>query len=116
MHNCIRNIKYRRKIMLFDYDAILQKFYLADSPEYHKYRDGFIELAKNYAIYDAETSRSLHLAGQLLTILESGEEIAFTAGPRVTSISQLSFIEDAPEVAKIVEKCLEDGLSAMEII
>jgi hypothetical protein len=106
----------QEKKMLFNYDAILQKFYPPESPEYRKYRDDFIELAKNYAIYDAETPQSLHLAGQVLSILESGEEIAFTAGSGVTSISQLSFIEDAPEVADIVKKCLEDGLSIMEII
>jgi hypothetical protein len=102
--------------MLFDYEAILQKFYPPESPEYRKYRDDFIELARNYAIYDAETPQSLHLAGQVLSILESGEDIAFTAGPSVTSITRLSSIEKVPEVAEIVRKCLEDGLSAMEII
>ncbi len=102
--------------MLFDYDAILQKFYPADSLEYGKYRDSFIELAKNYAIYDGVTSQSLHLTGQLLTILESGEDIAFTVGSAVTSITRLNYIEDSPEVANMVKDCFKKCLSEMEII
>jgi hypothetical protein len=102
--------------MLFDYDAILQKFYDPDSAGYHKYRDEFIELAKNYAIYDAETPQSLHLAGQLLTILESDEDIAFSAGSGIKSISRLSFAHESGDVANMVKECMKECLSEMEII
>lgn len=101
---------------MFDYENILARFYPAGSPEYRKYRDDFVELARNYAIYDAESAGSLHLAGQLLTILESAEEIAVKAGSAVTSITQLSFLEESGDMAEIVTKSIENSLSEMEII